>query len=93
VAWYASDTPLRSGLAWGQQHLNGTLAAVDVPMGGGHLMLFGPEIAYRGQAHGTFKFLFNAILYANAIDANGAGARGRKSTQAQPAPRDRSRVE
>jgi hypothetical protein len=23
--------------------------------------LFGPEITFRGQPHGTFKFLFNGI--------------------------------
>jgi hypothetical protein len=30
-------------------------------MGKGHLFLFGPEITFRGQPHGTFKFLFNGI--------------------------------
>jgi hypothetical protein len=69
VAWYASASPLRSGWAWGQQHLQGTLAAVDVTLGKGHVLLFGPEIAYRAQPHGTFKFLFNGIDYARAIPA------------------------
>ena len=30
VAWYASAEPLRSGWAWGQQYLNGAVAAVQV---------------------------------------------------------------
>ena len=29
--------------------------------GKGRLFLFGPEITFRGQPHGTFKFLFNGI--------------------------------
>jgi ABC-type glycerol-3-phosphate transport system permease component len=29
----------------------------------GELFLVGPEITFRGQPHGTFKFLFNAIYY------------------------------
>ena len=26
-------------------------------------ILFGPEITFRAQSHGTFKFLFNGIYY------------------------------
>ena len=29
-------------------------------------MLFGPEITFRAQPHGTFKFLFNSIFYGTA---------------------------
>jgi hypothetical protein len=66
VAWYASPAPLRSGWAWGQQHLDGALAVVDVALGKGRVLMLGPEIAYRAQPHGTFKFLFNGIHYARA---------------------------
>jgi hypothetical protein len=31
-------------------------------LGRGTVYLFGPEITYRAQPHGTFKFLFNAIM-------------------------------
>jgi len=30
------------------------------------VLLFGPEITFRAQSHGTFKFLFNAIYYGKA---------------------------
>jgi hypothetical protein len=33
-------------------------------VGRGKLFLFGPEIAFRGQPHGTFRFLFNALYSA-----------------------------
>ncbi len=59
--------PLRSGWAWGQQYLNGAVAAVESDVGKGKVYLFGPEITFRGQPHGTFKFLFNAIYLAGAI--------------------------
>jgi hypothetical protein len=64
VAWFASATPLRSGWAWGQHRLEGAAAVVEAPLGKGRALMFGPEITYRGQSHGTFKFLFNGIHYA-----------------------------
>jgi hypothetical protein len=62
IAWYDSPTPLRSGWAWGQQYLNGTAAIVEARMGQGTLYLFGPEILFRSQPHGTFRFFFNALM-------------------------------
>jgi Zinc carboxypeptidase len=66
IAWYASAEPLRSGWAWGQQYLNSAVGAVEADVGKGKIYLFGPEITFRGQPHGTFKFLFNAIYLAGA---------------------------
>jgi hypothetical protein len=67
VAWFAGSSPLRSGWAWGQRYLEGGVAAADAPLGRGRVLLFGPEITFRAQPHGTFKFLFNAIYYPRAI--------------------------
>jgi hypothetical protein len=61
VAWFASSAPLRSGWAWGQHYLEDGVAVAEAEVGKGHLLLFGPEITFRGQPHGTFKFLFNGI--------------------------------
>ena len=66
VAWYAGAEPLRSGWAWGQHYLNGAVAIAEADVGEGKVYLFGPEITFRGQPHGTFKFLFNAIQLAGA---------------------------
>ncbi|MCO5296710.1 MAG: M14 family metallopeptidase [Fimbriimonadaceae bacterium] len=62
IAWYDTDHPLRSGWAWGQERLENTVAAVATKLGKGRVVLYGPEILFRGQPHGTFKLLFNALL-------------------------------
>lgn len=61
VAWFNSKTPLRSGWAWGQEHLDNGITIAEVRVGKGRLVLYGPEIAFRAQPHGTFKFLFNGL--------------------------------
>ena len=66
VAWFDTAAPLKSGWAWGQQHLQNGVAVIDAPLGKGRVLLFGPEIMKRAQPHGTFKFLFNGIYLAVA---------------------------
>jgi hypothetical protein len=65
-------SPLRSGWARGQERLADGLAAVDARVGRGHVIAFGPQVAFRGQSHATFKFLFNAIYYSTAEIATAA---------------------
>ena len=76
VLWFDSATPLRSGWAWGQNYLEGGTAAFEAAVGQGKAYVFGPEITFRAQPHGTFKFLFNGILLA------GQEGTGRTATQA-----------
>ncbi|MBM3820686.1 MAG: peptidase [Acidimicrobiia bacterium] len=64
IAWFATGAPLRSGWAWGQAHLKDAVVALEAPVGRGRVVLFGPEITFRAQSHGTFKLLFNSIHYA-----------------------------
>jgi hypothetical protein len=64
IAWFDSDHPLRSGWAWGQNYLDGAVAIAQANVGRGHLYMFGPEITFRAQPHGTFKFLFNGLYGA-----------------------------
>lgn len=61
VAWFNSAQPLRSGWAWGQSYLEGGVAIAEADVGRGKLVLFGPEVLFRAQPHGTFKMLFNGI--------------------------------
>jgi len=66
IAWYDSTAPLRSGWGWGQKFLNGGVAVAQARVGKGNLYLFGSEVAFRGQTHGTFKLLFNALQLTGA---------------------------
>ena len=68
VGWYATKEPLRSGWAWGQERLEGGTAVVDARIGKGRLALFGPQVLFRGQPHGTFKFVFNGIVQSTLAD-------------------------
>ncbi|HEX6135167.1 MAG TPA: M14 metallopeptidase family protein [Longimicrobiales bacterium] len=65
IAWFDSPSPLRSGWAWGESALEGGVAMAEADVGDGRLFLFGPEVLFRAQPHGTFRFVFNG-LYATA---------------------------
>ena len=67
VAWYDGPKSLRSGWAWGQHYLDGASAAAEAQIGKGRLLLFGPEILFRSQPHGTYKLFFNG-LYLGGMD-------------------------
>jgi hypothetical protein len=67
-ARFDSPAPLHSGWAWGQKYLEGGVVAVEAKVGAGRMILYGPEILQRAQAHGTFKLLFNA-LYASGVSS------------------------
>ncbi|MFI5310852.1 MAG: M14 metallopeptidase family protein [Gemmatimonadales bacterium] len=62
VAWFDNAAPLKSGWAWGQNYLEGGVAMAEARYGQGTLYLYGPEVTFRAQPHGTFKLLFNAIV-------------------------------
>jgi len=64
IAKYAdSGSPLLSGYLIGDKYLHGKAAAVDLPLGDGHIVLIGFRPTWRGQPFGTFKVLFNAAMY------------------------------
>jgi hypothetical protein len=63
VASYPSGSVLASGWLLGEKYLVGKAALLDVPMGTGHIVMFGMRPQYRGQSYQNFKLLFNALVY------------------------------
>lgn len=63
IARYPSDPSeiLLSGWVLGAEKIAGKAAAVEIPMGKGHIILFGFRPQYRGQSYATFPLLFNAM--------------------------------
>jgi len=64
IANYPEANPLLSGWILGDKHLYGQNAVADLPIGEGRVILIGFQPVFRSQTHGTFKVLFNALLYA-----------------------------
>jgi hypothetical protein len=64
VATYGERAELISGWALGIEHLNGKAAVVECPLGKGRVVMYGPDVIYRGQPHASFKLVFNALYGA-----------------------------
>ena len=61
VGWFSGNDSVASGWAWGAQYLTGGTAIAQAKVGEGSVTLLGPEVTFRGQPHGTYKFLFNGV--------------------------------
>lgn len=62
VAEYPKTDILQSGWLVGADKLAGTPCMVAAKCGKGEVILIGFRTQFRAQAHGTFKFLFNALM-------------------------------
>jgi hypothetical protein len=61
------DKSVLSGLMKGANEIRNRPAIVDVPVGGGRVLLFSTNPCYRWQNFGEFNMLFNALLNFNDI--------------------------
>ena len=64
VATYPEFNPLMSGWLEGEKRIRQKVALLETRLGNGSVILFGFKPQHRGQSHGTFKLLFNAIFYS-----------------------------
>ena len=56
------DRLLMSGMLHGAELMAGKAAILDIEYGDGRILMYGFRVQHRGQTHGTFKLLFNALL-------------------------------
>jgi hypothetical protein len=66
IAKYPSGGVLKSGWIGGEEFLHDRIAAAEVTLGEGRVVLLGFSPQHRAQPHGTFKLLFNSIRLAGA---------------------------
>jgi hypothetical protein len=80
IAKYPGEDLLMSGYLKGENRLNNLVAAAEAPLGKGRVILLGFGVEQRGQPHGTFKLLFNAVYYG-AMTSGPEAAPGKKTTE------------
>ncbi len=62
IARYPGAHVLASGWLLGEKYLTGRANLIDVPMGSGHIVLFGMRPQYRAQSYQDFKLFFNSLV-------------------------------
>lgn len=62
VLAYSEGNILQSGLLVGEERIRNKAAMVVARKGKGEVVLYGFGVQRRGQTHGTYKLLFNALL-------------------------------
>jgi hypothetical protein len=77
------DDLLLSGTLAGGQGLVSSAAAVDHPLGKGHVVMFAIRPFWRWQTQGTYTLGFNAIMNWNDLDAGKGQAAGRGTATGQ----------
>ena len=67
LARYSKESdPLESGMVLHSEVLHDKAAALELAYGRGRILLYGFKPQHRGQAHGTYRYFFNALyLYDN----------------------------
>jgi len=67
------DASVMSGLMRSAGETRGRPAVVEVPVGGGHIVMFATNPAYRWQNLGEFGMLANTIMHFNDFPKQGSG--------------------
>ncbi len=69
IAWFATPDPLRSGWAIGEDYLKDGVEMFSAPVGRGMAYFYAPDVTFRAQPEGTFRFLFN-VMYGTPGGGN-----------------------
>jgi len=67
AAYPKEQSPLMSGYLLHPERIEGKAAAMEVQYGKGRIYLFGFRPQWRGQSHGTYQFIFNAIYESQGL--------------------------
>ncbi|HLY16825.1 MAG TPA: M14 metallopeptidase family protein [Bryobacteraceae bacterium] len=67
AAYPKEQSPLMSGYLLHPEKIQGKAAAMEVQYGKGRVYLFGFRPQWRGQSHGTYQFIFNAIYETQGL--------------------------
>ncbi|MBN1999177.1 hypothetical protein JW935_16585 [candidate division KSB1 bacterium] len=64
IAHYPGENILLDGWLTGEKHLALRTAVAEIPYGKGRVLLYGLRPMFRAQTIGTFKLIFNALIYS-----------------------------
>jgi len=85
LASYPKDeSPLMSGYLLHPEAIQGKAAALEVQVGNGRVYLLGFRPQWRGQSHGTYKFIFNAIYESQGLSKPAPAAKRAEKAVGQP---------
>jgi hypothetical protein len=68
AAYPKEQSPLMSGYLLHSEKIQGKAAAMEVQYGKGRVYLLGFRPQWRGQSHGTYQFIFNAIYESQNLN-------------------------
>jgi len=87
LAKYAKESdPLESGMIIHSDVLKDKAAALEVTYGKGRILLYGFKPQHRGQAHGTYRYLFNALYQYDEVPMPNDPPTAREGGAAATAP-------
>ncbi len=85
LATYPKErNPLASGYLLHPEVIQGKAAALEVFYGSGRVYLFGFRPQWRGQSHGTYKFVFNAIYDSPSSAKPSSAPKAADASAAEP---------